>query len=641
MIEINKHFFDDKPEYEWLKEKLEDDFNFVLDDKPKIIYGFNGVGKSSFCNCLKLYNETNNFSFLDYETENQKYNGDSITISTNVFEIEKLKSSIERIKIELDFAGLGKQQGYTKTNANKGPDFLKSFVKSSPGKNEPATLKTDVKKYQDFINKHLKTKPAVFFKVVNHLNDVVSTKDEIENFKKNKFRELLEQLRNHISEKDVCPVCGSSVEEIETVIDKKIKDLSVYKSAFVTALSDAGSATDSNTIDEYISLFGILKADNNLLNDYAICGNSITNFKDIETKVLELSKKEKELSTLIMERNKKYSQIKIHEDRFKMDTARYLGIDEASVVFDDSKCEITISLGRDAETYSTGERHILWFLVELYSFLGSDSAVIILDDPVSSLDLTNLYKIAFEIVRNIQIPGKTILVFTHSSQLINAINSQYPGQFGIYYLEEFKNKIYCDEINYKQGNVVNVIDTERFSSFTPKLYLSLKKRDYDGNTSDEHNVYHYSLNEVVSSVDGANLTNHKLVKNIDDYTSLTKTDFYKDSFNKVLYILSLRVWVEKCLYELIPSTDSMRQSDYLSKHQLQEKISIIANKGGRYADNLFETHGINKEELLCKKVMLNQNAHYYSQIMPFAFAINLSLDDVDKEIKEVKLLFHK
>ena len=48
--------------------------------------------------------------------------------------------------------------------------------------------------------------------------------------------------------------------------------------------------------------------------------------------------------------------------------------------------------------------------------------------------------------------------------------------------------------------------------------------------------------------------------------------------------------------------------------------------------------GLTRDILMSKKVMLNQGVHYYSQIMPFAYAINLSLDMLKDEIQELRIV---
>ena len=46
-----------------------------------------------------------------------------------------------------------------------------------------------------------------------------------------------------------------------------------------------------------------------------------------------------------------------------------------------------------------------------------------------------------------------------------------------------------------------------------------------------------------------------------------------------------------------------------------------------------------RESFMMKKVMLNQSSHYKSQIIPFNFAMNISLDDLIREIDEIKNMF--
>lgn len=638
MIKINKAYFSDKPDYSWLEEKLDPSFELIIGDTSKIIYGFNGIGKSSFCNCLKRYNEANNYMFLDYETENQKISGATITISPFVYEIEKICSDIAAKDEEIEFTVLSRKQGYTKTSALKGPLFLKTYAKSVPAGKHSSKLKLSDAQYKSFVSKYLSISPQSFFKLVQELESVSTSKTEIENYQKDMWRNLLLQIKERILEPNACPVCDTTNVDINGVIDKKIAALSLCKSKLVETMEASGISCDEKTIDLYIGLYSELSSDADLLNDYIICGNSDIKHQELSLSISEIDKKKALLKSLLSKRNGKYIQIKTHEDRFKKDINRYLKVDESSISFNDATCEIIISLDRDTLTYSTGERHILWFLVEIYSFLGSDCPALILDDPASSLDLVNLYKIAFEIIRNIFDPNKTLVVFTHSSDLINAINSQYQNKLTIYYLEEYKTKIFCDEIQYK-GSIANIIDTAHFSSMTPKIYDSLKKRDYEGSKSFEHNVYHYSPTESFSGVDSAHLSNHILCGNIDSYAGLAKINFYSDSFQKVLYLLSLRVWLEKALYNLIPASDAKRQKDFLSEFTLQRKIDVIDNSSGEYSNNLFDVNHIDKESIISKKVMLNQNSHYYSQVMPFAYAINLSLDDIDDEIKQIKKVF--
>jgi ABC-type dipeptide/oligopeptide/nickel transport system ATPase subunit len=96
--------------------------------------------------------------------------------------------------------------------------------------------------------------------------------------------------------------------------------------------------------------------------------------------------------------------------------------------------------------------------------VGSEKDTLLLDDPVSSLDLTNHYKIAFEIVKKSS-SNKKIIVLTHSIELINVINSQYPQNphFSYFYLEEENSKISIQEIDNKIG--ANIITLRNLSGY--------------------------------------------------------------------------------------------------------------------------------------------------------------------------------
>ena len=86
---------------------------------------------------------------------------------------------------------------------------------------------------------------------------------------------------------------------------------------------------------------------------------------------------------------------------------------------------------------------------------------------------------------------------------------------------------------------------------------------------------------------------------------------------------------------MIPATDTATISSFLGANSISDKIEKLISD----PTNSFRAKGIEKEDLMSKKVMLNQNAHYYSQVMPFTYAMNLSFDDLRREINELKALF--
>jgi len=87
---------------------------------------------------------------------------------------------------------------------------------------------------------------------------------------------------------------------------------------------------------------------------------------------------------------------------------------------------------------------------------------------------------------------------------------------------------------------------------------------------------------------------------------------------------------------LIPVSCEKLRNEFMEKRKLHGKIDYIFSKTCAAVVPL--PIGLNKDILMSKKVMLNQGAHYYSQVMPFAYAINMSLDMLKDEILELKAL---
>ena len=49
---------------------------------------------------------------------------------------------------------------------------------------------------------------------------------------------------------------------------------------------------------------------------------------------------------------------------------------------------------------------------------------------------------------------------------------------------------------------------------------------------------------------------------------------------------------------------------------------------------------LTRDYIVGKKVFLNQGIHYQSQVMPFAYSINMSIKELNEQIKEVKNVFY-
>jgi hypothetical protein len=317
---------------------------------------------------------------------------------------------------------------------------------------------------------------------------------------------------------------------------------------------------------------------------------------------------------------------------------KYFEVNPVNIVSDSIKFTVSIKFPREIKTYSSGELNLISFLYKIYSFIGSDKSTMILDDPVSSLDLVNHYKIAYEIVRNSHI--KTLIILTHSVEFINVVNSQYPGKFDYYYLEQSNGVISIQLIpsitpGTTNPNIITLdrlADNGTFSDFIN----ALKLRETDPNNTPIQTLFHYTVLPEHLDGDPSKFSNHSLFTLIDNYTTFAQSDFFAMSFLKVQYLCAIRIWLEKKLYELIPTSDSALQNRYLNLHSLNDKISCIIPFSGTPPVTI--PTGLTRDVLMSKKVMLNQSVHFYSQIMPFAYAINLSLDMLKDEIIELRTL---
>lgn len=81
--------------------------------------------------------------------------------------------------------------------------------------------------------------------------------------------------------------------------------------------------------------------------------------------------------------------------------------------------------------------------------------------------------------------------------------------------------------------------------------------------------------------------------------------------------------------------------NFWGAYTLGEKINVMFDRNGSPKPGITVPSTFVRDRLMSKKAMLNECVHYDSQVMPFAYAANLSLDDVESEIISIKHLFGK
>lgn len=311
----------------------------------------------------------------------------------------------------------------------------------------------------------------------------------------------------------------------------------------------------------------------------------------------------------------------------------------AAVDFDSIKKVVEIKLERNVDTYSTGEINLILFITKLFSFLGSEKQLLIIDDPISSYDLVNQYHIVHHLCRIITNKGKHVIVFTHNPDVINVVNSQNQSGYSYFFFDKVNNTVIMNPLPKDMkstGNVLEIDNLIKDTTIEANKYLSLTLKRNDKDPKDTlSSVLHYD-NGFVTLGDEANDFKGCSNKFFVDYIELNNylNDLNTNDFEalcraKVISLLSIRVWIE---YKLATLSAVPLEDTYFKK----------VDKFFKNNQNVLKGYPNLKRDLLVnKKVMLNQNCHANSQVYPFYYALSVKTDDILKEIKEIKHAFEK
>lgn len=629
MLKINKKNI--PFEYNWFADKLDENFELILGNKSKVIFGFNGIGKSTLCDILKKLNNSN-IEFLNYDQEgNSLINKKEIHLSYQIDAVSKLDEEIAEINNKLQISSQIKNNGITNVTIRK---KIHPELEKYNKENRFPMFKSMKKDVINFLKKYQYLNFKSIFSYYNDLDKIVNMEDEIVKNNEQNIYKALELIKLSVDQNQLeCPLCGT-ITDWKTALDMKMTKLSNIKSELIEKYKSKNISITIEELNLQLEAMKELKANQNLAFDVAITGSE-EEYEKVENLLSKLKDKINEKNSLMAIAQSKFNLILNKKEYLENDLKRYFNIESKDVLYDYVNFVIIIKCPREIRKYSTGEINLLTFLYSIYSFLGSDKEILVLDDPVSSLDMINQYKIAFEIVKNIS-ADKTMTVLTHSIDFLNIINSQYPKQFDFMYIEELNGVIYMDKIEYvdiKENPNIITLDKIREND-SEGLIEYLKYRDYDPSLDFE--VLHYSNSEHFINGDQNKLSNYKLIKLIEDFKHLSHNDFYQNSYDKIKYLAAIRVWLEMKLFISIDSSDKDKQKEFLNQNTLEERISCILPRGKKININ---GKTITREHLMCKKVMLNQHIHFNSQIAPFSYAINLSLDDLQNEIYSIKDMF--
>lgn len=369
------------------------------------------------------------------------------------------------------------------------------------------------------------------------------------------------------------------------------------------------------------------------LENYFICGGNKEKSKIILESQEKLKKLNDEISKMELEKEKFYNTLKGHKEDLTSTFQLQFDVKDEDIKFNDENKEISIKLPRKVEEYSTGEINLMTFIICILEFISSDKEYLVIDDPLSSYDIPNQYRIIYEIV-TAKDDNKNILIFTHNVDTINIANTQYSSRFEYEVLEKRKDTLYLNKITFSSNtNILSVNELKKHitQDYNHLDYINLltKKETWNDESADEyenHLIFHYD-EPFQKNIDNIDYTNDYLVDLIDNFNDNTfqNKSYLENTADKIIYTAALRIWIEKQFY-----VNSNNDSSLHGK-QFGDKIKYMFSN-----NRWMGSSKVTRKYLMSKKVMLNQHIHQQSQIMPFYYVLNLTLDDIAKEIKDIK-----
>lgn len=443
----------------------------------------------------------------------------------------------------------------------------------------------------------------------------------------------------------ICPVCWSINVPLYNIIEEKKKQLQEISNNVFKDFDSivAKSKEEQITIIQKIFDLSSKLSKENFLNIYKTY-DSYDEYNSLYKECLLLSELEQKLNDLESKRESFYNEMSNNSQFVKKNFETIYP--KSSIKFDPSNKEIKIDLPREYLTYSTGELDEMILVIRLLAFKGSDKKTLIIDDPLSSFDFSNQYRIMFRLVDVTNNNTKNVIIFTHNIDTINISNTQYNSVFKYFYMDKYKGNLYLEKIEINCRNSIFSLESLQAEDNYIKL-LVYRENLKDGASFEGNKVFHYDSNFIFHSTnedekvfDG--LSNQFLFEKIDNLSIEYTNSFISNTVAKIVHLSAIRVWIEKQLFDFINSIDNDEEKEKLmgeftAKYTTVEKVKCI-EKNSKFME-YFPNY--NRKNFMMKKVMLNQNLHYKSQIIPFNFAINISFDNLVSEIEEIKDIFSK
>ena len=606
--------------------------SFLIKDENAIYLGPNGIGKTTTYNILKSKYPT--FGFFSYDDCKEKITKEKkkIRIDIRTVDIEKLKQDKEDILNSIDIKSNGfKVNGIT--SSTKAGEYS-SYCKDAYNNAEIAIINFDDKNSHLLLNYEQSDKKDFLFQNVEAINQLILTGNEVNDIKNKYILEAFDSLEKALDDSDtICPLCGfdhkTSILEIYSNKRKKYNDklnklIDKYRKE-----SRKEKYEIETDIKELIEIVKDNKIDDKDITNCIIIGNDENNIITINEEKKKINEINEKIEELEKERQDFFNNLLTNWNKIEKDLKDVFKEKGITFLINEKDKSVIVNLKREASTYSSGELNYIVFLINILEFEYSNRNNIIIDDPLSSYDIKKQYEIVFDIFSRLIDNGKIVIALTHNINFVNIANSQYPNKFNYYFLDSIDNKITAFKINIEtDGSVLNIEDLAKkipdFETEKKWIDLLIEKDLKWEETCDRHKLFHFDEKYIDPNTEYSNLD---LVKMIDNFSDIKENCFEIMSVQKIIYLTAMRVWIEKKLTDNYTGT--------LNGKQLFPKIRNYFKNPDKWKKDL----RIEKEDLTRRKVLLNQNDHYKSQIIPFQYALSISTDELVNDIRDIKALF--
>jgi len=468
----------------------------------------------------------------------------------------------------------------------------------------------------------------------------------------------------HDIRKNGCPFCGGrgATGNVYEDMLKRQKELDIEKVAIFKECSFFKNIYDPTKILSLIdaAIVGLKSLSDEQFLTLLFTNGDADCEKKYEKEIAEYKNTEEKYKALVAKRDEKFNEMKeAYSFLSKGFSDKYIG---CSLNLDEKKKIIKLTTKRAPGSYSEGEKHDMFASIMELTALGSSKPYLLVDDPLTELDAANEYKMVFRFIQMAK--KKKVIIFTCNANLINIATKQCANQFKLFYLESHKDadeNLECRLLPMEFGDQesgkpyltlekASLFDSETLWGKVAKMVadraIAMLKTSEEANSKTPVSPFVNEVNKLLhydSSFESEKygISNESLVKYVEEFKAPEEVTFLDTMAHKIALLASLRVYVEKKLYEYNQGRIKAKHKDLeLENEQLLScKLLKVDNQKDYPVTDFYPNW--DRKMLMRAKTMLNDNEHPYGLATPLFFAIAIGWDDYLLEINTLKWIFQR